>query len=185
MSVFHVPPMSASDHQRAAGALARLTDAGIARLRPRGCEYTAWDTRIAGLGVRVRPSGGASYVLLHKADGSSRRISLGSVTSRSIDDARRQCHALMARPEPARTTPPAHKVPLFREFVAGPLKETHFPRYKPSTRRGVNASLVSQLVPAFGSTPLDRITRSHVLRWFDAYSQPAPGGANHILSLLR
>ena len=163
----------------------RLTDAGIARLRPRGCEYTVWDTRIAGLGVRVRPSGGASYVLLHKADGSSRRISLGSITSRSVDDARRQCHALMARPEPTRTTQLAHKVPLFREFVAGPWKESHFPRYKPSTRRGVSASLVSQLVPAFGSTPLDRITRSHVLRWFDAYSQTAPGGANHILSLLR
>ena len=32
MSVFHVPPMSASDHQRAAGALARLTSAVLDRL---------------------------------------------------------------------------------------------------------------------------------------------------------
>ena len=30
MSVFHVPAMSASDHQRAAGALARLPGVGIA-----------------------------------------------------------------------------------------------------------------------------------------------------------
>ena len=29
----------------------RLTDAIIARLRPRDREYTVWDTRVAGLGV--------------------------------------------------------------------------------------------------------------------------------------
>ena len=77
----------------------RLTDAGIARLRPREREYTVWDTRTPGLGVRVRPSGGTSFVLLRKTDGRSTRLSLGSVTSRSVDDARRQCHALMARPD--------------------------------------------------------------------------------------
>ena len=38
---------------------------------------------------------------------------------------------------------------------------------------------------AHPSTPLDRITPNQVLRWFDAYSQTAPGGANHALKLLR
>ena len=36
-----------------------------------------------------------------------------------------------------------------------------------------------------GATPLGRITRSQVLRWFDGYSQTAPGGANRTLQLLR
>ena len=40
----------------------RLTDAGIARLRPEAREYTVWDTGIAGLGVRVRPSGNRTYI---------------------------------------------------------------------------------------------------------------------------
>ena len=35
----------------------RLTDTGVARLRPDATEYVVWDTRVAGLGVRVRPSG--------------------------------------------------------------------------------------------------------------------------------
>ena len=43
-----------------------LTDTGIARLRPREREYAVWDSRLAGLGVRVRPSGAATYVLLLK-----------------------------------------------------------------------------------------------------------------------
>ena len=163
----------------------RLTDAGIARLRPREREYTIWDTRIAGLGVRVRPSGGASFILLRKADVRSRRLSLGSVTSRRVDDIRRDCHSLMATRDSNTTTEISREVPPFRDFVAGRWKETHFPRYKPSTRSGVNAALANQLMPAFGSTPLDRITRNHVLRWFDAYSQLAPGGANHALHILR
>ena len=38
----------------------KLTDAAIARLRLREREYTVWDSRVAGLGVRVRPSGGGA-----------------------------------------------------------------------------------------------------------------------------
>ena len=54
----------------------RLADAAIARLRPREREYTVWDSLVVGLGVRVRPSGGRSYVLLEDAGGRSRRVSL-------------------------------------------------------------------------------------------------------------
>ena len=142
-------------------------------------------TRTPGLGVRVRPSGGLSFVLLRKTDGRSTRLSLGAVTSMRVDDARRQYHALMAKPDSEHPTKRTHKVPLFRNFVDGPWKDAQFPWYKPSTRRTVNNLLTSQLLPAFGVTPLDRITRHHVLHRFDAYSQTAPGGANHALRILR
>ena len=163
----------------------RLTDDGVARLRPREREYTVWDSRVAGLGVRVRPSGGASFVLLRKAEGRSSRVSLGPVASTSINDVRRRCHALMAEPESDNATEAARRAPLFRDFVSGPWKDAHFPRYKLSTRQGVNSALGNQLLPAFGATPLGCITRHQVLRWFDAYSQTAPGGANHALGVLR
>lgn len=163
----------------------RLTDAGIARFRPREREYTVWDTRTPGLGVRVRPSGGTSFVLLRKTNGRSSRLSLGSVISRSVDDARRRCHALMAEPDTEHPPTRTSKVPLFRDFAEGPWKDAHFPRYKPSTRTGRNSVLAGQLLPAFGATPLDRITRNDVLHWFDAYSRTAPGGANRALEILR
>ena len=163
----------------------RLTDAGIARLRSRGREYSVWDTRVAGLGVRVRPSGGASFVLLRKVGGRSRRISLGPITARGVDDVRRECHALMSKRDPGGTRETANRIPRFRDFVMESWTHAHVPRYKPSTRKGVKSNLVSQLLPVFGSAPLDRITRNQVMRWFDAYSQTAPGGANHALRLLR
>ena len=161
----------------------RLTDAAIARLRPEGREFTVWDTRTPGLGVRVRPTGGKSFILLHKTDGRSRRIALGAAASRSVNAVRRECHALIAERAPGQTRKP--EAPLFSDFVTGAWTDAHFPKYKPSTRKQAGAALANQLLPSFGATPIDRITRAQVLEWFDAYSRSAPGGANRTLQLLR
>ena len=163
----------------------RLTDAAIRRLRPREREFTVWDSRVPGLGVRVRPSGGRSFVLLQEVGGRSKRISLGPVSLKSIFQVRRECHARRASPELERETKPARVVPLFRGFVQGAWKECHFDRYKLWTQRGCRYALDGRLLPAFGSKPLDRITPAEVRRWFDAFSRTAPGNANYALDLLR
>ena len=163
----------------------KLTDAAIARLRPREREYTVWDSRMPGLGVRVRPSGGRSYVLLLDRGGRSKRLSLGPVGVKSLEEVRRECHARRALPEPGEETATAPPVPLFRDFVAGAWKEAHFDGYKPSTKRSIRYELAGQLLPAFGAKPLDRIGEAGVGRWFDRYSRTAPGNANHALARLR
>ena len=160
----------------------RLTDRAIARLRPREQEYTVWDNQFVGLGVRVRPTGGRSYVLLEDTGGRSRRVSLGPVSLKTIAEVRRECHARKAVPEA--TGAPRRVAPLFRDFVEGAWKEAHLDGYKPSTRKGVQSLLDRQLLPAFGSKPLDRISPAQVGRWFDRFSRTAPGNANHALDLL-
>ncbi len=163
----------------------KLTDAAVARLRPREREYTVWDIRAAGLGVRVRPTGGRSWILLLDISGRTKRISLGPVGVKSLEEVRRECHARRANPEPETKTGAARPIPLFRDFVAGPWKEAHLDRYKPSGRRTVSWLVRRQFLPAFGSKPLDRISPAHVRRWFDRYSRTAPGGANRALDVLR
>ena len=163
----------------------RLTDAAIARLRPRAREYTVWDTRVPGLGVRVRPSGGQSYVMLHETDGRSKRVSLGPVSLKKIDEVRRECHARRASPEPERGSRTTRAVPSLQEFVEDEWKQACFDRYKPSTKKGVRSMLAGRILPAFGSKPLDRITPAQVRRWFDAFSRTAPGGANRGLDIFR
>ena len=164
----------------------RLTDAAIGRLRPREREYTVWDSRLPGLGVRVRPSGGSSWIFLLKTGGGTRKISLGPVVLKTVAQVRRECHVLSAAPGNEREPEEiGHSVPSFRGFVAGAWKEAHFNRYKPSTRKGVRYVLAKQLLPAFGSKPLDRISPAQIRRWFDAFSQTAPGGANHDLEILQ
>ena len=162
----------------------KLTDAAIARLRPGEREYTVWDTGVPGLGVRVRPTGGKSYVLLERESGRSRRVSLGAVSTRPVAEIRRACHERRANPgrDPATPTGGA---PLFRDFVAGEWREARFERYKPSTRRNVRYVLERRILPAFGETPLDRIAAADVRRWFDTFSKTAPGHANYCLGVLR
>ncbi len=162
----------------------KFTDAAVARLRPREREYTVWDTRIAGLGVRVRPTGGRSWVLLLDSGGRTRRVSLGPVGVKSAAEARREALERQAAPQPEETAAPPGAAPLFRDFVAGSWKQAHFDRYKPSGQQTASGILRRQLLPAFGPKPLDRITPGHVRQWFDRYSRTAPGGANRAFTLL-
>ena len=163
----------------------RLTDAAVERLRPREREFTVWDDRTPGLGVRVRPGGGKSYVWLQRSGARSKRISLGPVSLRTVAEARRDCLARQVAHEPEKESVPRRRAPSFREFVEGEWKDAHFERYKPSTKKGHRSLLASQLLPEFGSIPLDRIAPARVRRWFDAFSRTAPGNANHSLDLLR
>ncbi len=159
----------------------RLTDANVARLKPTAREYTVWDSRHAGLGVRVRPSGHRSYVYSRKGEGSARRITLGPVVLMSVEDARSRCLAIDTGERPVRDD--GVTVPTFEEFVAG-AGRVCLDRCKPSTQKSERWALKARLLPAFGSLPLDRITLAGVTRWFDEYSRTAPGGANHVLGLL-
>ena len=159
----------------------RLTNANVARLAPAAREYTVWDTRHAGLGVRVRPSGHRSFIYCRKGEGGARRITLGPAALTGVDEARTKCLAIETgeRFDPAKRPP----VITFGDFVSGPGRAC-IDRCKPSTQKAVSWTLRARLLPAFGPMPLDRITHASVTRWFDEYSQTAPGGANHALSLL-
>ena len=105
------------------------------------------------------------------------------MSTKTVAEARQEALGRYTDPQPEKTTGPA--VPLFRDFVAGPWKEAHFDRYKPSGQETVSGFLRRQLLPAFGAKPLDRITPARVRQWFDRYSRTAPGGANRAFDILR
>ena len=73
----------------------RLTDAGVARLRPGGTEYIVKDIRVAGLGVRVRPSGHRSFVWHGTVNGKALRTTVGSAALTTVEEARSECRALL------------------------------------------------------------------------------------------
>ena len=159
----------------------RLTNANVGKLAPTAREYTAWDTCHAGLGVRVRPSGHRSFVYRRKGEGDTRRITLGPAVLMSVEEARTKCLAIETGARSGR--PEGGPVPTFGEFAAGPGKAC-FDRGKPFTRKAQARAVAARLLPAFGSTPLDRIDRAGVTRWFDECSRTAPGAANRALNLL-
>ncbi len=95
----------------------RLTDANTARLTPAASEYTVWDTRQAGLGVRVRPSGHRSFVYLRKGEDGVRRITLGPAALMGVEEARRGCLAIESGARPDRAA--AQRGPDLRGFRRG------------------------------------------------------------------
>ncbi len=161
----------------------RLTDAGVARLRAGAREYTVWDTQVAGLGVRIRPSGSRTFIYHRKTDRGVRKTSFGPAALCKVEEIRRAC--MEAAAGDAGTERKARgRAPLFRDFVAGPWKADRFARFKPSTQRDSEGILERRLLPAFGARRVDRICRRMIVRWFEAHSRSAPGAANAALNLL-
>ena len=164
----------------------RLTDAGVARLKPGGTEYIVRDSRIAGLGIRVLSSGHRSFVWHGTISGKAVRTTVGSAALMTVEEARNACRALLDGSHPLCAGGPASGgVPLFREFVMQDWLPARRDRYSPGWGKQVDRMAQRQLLPAFGALRLDRIGRPHVERWFDAISRKAPGAANKTLALLR
>ena len=154
----------------------KLTDALIRRLKPGPREYTVRDTVVPSLGVRVHPSGGCSYV--NFVDG--RKVSLGPATLKAIKDTRAE-----SRVQLSDGVTDKRSVPLFRDFVAGPWRDSWVHRCKPSTISLRDRLVQGRLLPEFGGLRLDRVTRMMIQRWFDDCSRTAPGTANLSLQTLR
>ena len=136
--------------------------------------FRLWDTRHAGLGVRVRPSGHRSYVYCRKGESGARRMTLAPAALMGVEEARARCLTLETAARSGR--PERGAVPTFGDFAAGPVK-ARLDKLKSSARKGASWVLRRHLLPAFGPSPLDWIAPANVHRWFDEYSRTAPGGA--------
>ena len=165
----------------------RLTDAAVRKLRPGNTEYIVRDNRIAGLGVRVRPSGHRSFVWHGTVNGRAVRTTIGSTALMTVKEARTACRALLDGSHPLCSEDPAGRaaVPLFRDFVM----EDWLPARRGHCSQGwgerVDRMIRTRLLPTFGALRLDRIGRPHVERWFDNMSRKTPGAANIALVVLR
>ncbi|MYE02770.1 MAG: tyrosine-type recombinase/integrase [Alphaproteobacteria bacterium] len=165
----------------------RLTDAGVARLRPGETEYIVRDTRAAGLGVRVRPSGHRSFVWHGTVNSKVVRTTIGSAALMTVEEARSACRTLLDGSHPLCAGDPARRaaVPLFRDFVMEDWLPAYRGRYSSGWGKRVDRMVKRQLLPAFGAMRLDRIGRPAIERWFDAMSRKTPGAANTTLAVLR
>lgn len=57
----------------------RLTEKQVESLPPRTEDYCAWDSEVVGLGVRVRPTGAKSFVLMYRRGGKQRKHTMGKL----------------------------------------------------------------------------------------------------------
>ncbi len=164
----------------------RLTVKAIAAAKPGAMERTLWDTQLAHFGVRVQPSGVKSYIIQTRVNGRMRKITLGRFPELSLDAARREGAAVLARLWSGEDVKPARKnrAPLFRDF-AKRYRERRRHRWKPSSLETHDIYMRNRLMPAFGRMRLDAIDHARVSAWFDAASVDKPGAANRAFEILR
>ena len=158
----------------------------IAAARPADKEYTLWDNLLGHFGVRVQPSGVRSYIVQTRVGGHIRKVTLGRFPELSLDAARREGAAVLARLWGGEDVVPPRKkkAPLFRDF-AKRYRERRRHRWKPSSLETYDIYLRNRLMPHFGRLRLDAIDHKRVSAWFDAASVEKPGAANRAFEILR
>jgi Arm domain-containing DNA-binding protein len=76
-----------------------ITKSLVDGLEPRGSEYTVWDAKLPGFGVRVRPTGAMSFIVVYRAGTGRtapfRRFTVGAVGKIAPDAARTQAKILL------------------------------------------------------------------------------------------
>ena len=77
----------------------RITKRVVDSLKKRPSEYAVWDATMPGFGVRVRPTGAMSYVVVYRAGSGRgapyRRYTIGMVGKLTPEKARRRAKAIL------------------------------------------------------------------------------------------
>ena len=175
-------------------ATKRLTDTGIANLNPPADgRVEVWDAIVPGLGLRV----GArrkTFVVMARAEGRLRRISLGVFPGMGIADARRKAREIIEQaqngidPVEARRAAKAVKTQQRANTISASVEE-FIERYaRPRQRSWLQTKrrLEIYLVEAFGDLPVSSLTRTDIVRVLDGVQEKGFAiGANRTLANIK
>jgi integrase len=165
-------------------AMPKITKSLIDGLKPKPSgDLFVWDTELRGLGVRMKPSGRASYIVQYKtAHGATRRMVVGQIGALAPDEARKQARARLAEVEQGRD-PSGERHERRTAITVKELCEqylevaragnvtTRFRRAKRASTVAIDEGRVSRhIVPLIGGKLANELTRADVQRMCDAIS---------------
>jgi integrase len=152
----------------------RITKRVVDSLKIRPSEYTEWDAKLTGFGVRVRPSGAMSYVVGYRA-GSGRavpkqRLTIGAVGKITPEQARTLAQGILGAvahgrdPAKERRKAEASAENTLRSVIDNYLAREGGNLRTAEDRRAAFERLV---YPALGDHQIDSIRRSEIVRLLD------------------
>ena len=169
----------------------RITKKAVDEITPTGAEFTVWDRDLTGFGVRVRPNGAMSFVVVYRAGNGRKaavkKLTVGAVGRLTPDEARglakKALGAVANGHDPAADKSDASKGLTVRELADVFLSDHVRAKRKNATIERYEHSLRAHIVPEFGSTKVDKLTRSAVSK-LHLKLKATPAMANYSLAVI-
>src|SRR5262249_6072824 len=156
-----------SAQERAAMADLRITKRVVDALKPRTKEFTVWDGKMPGFGVRVRPTGAMSYIVVYRAGSGrgapTRRYTIAGVGKIAPENARSRARALLGSVahghDPAGEKAAERGTPTVAELADRFMVEHVEPKRRPGTTTFYRHILSKIVRPELGAAKADKVTR--------------------------
>jgi integrase len=169
----------------------RITKRVVDALKPRTSEFTVWDGKMPGFGVRVRPTGAMSYIIVYRAGSGRgapvRRYTIGGVGKIAPESARRRARALLGSVahgcDPAGEKTTERGTPTVAELADRFMAEHVEPKRKPGTTAFYRHILSKIVSPELGATKADKLTRAQMAK-LHAKLLATPFQANRVLAVV-
>ena len=169
----------------------RITKRTVDALKPNGSEFTAWDAAVSGFGVRVRPTGAMSYVVVYRAGSGRgapvRRYTIATVGKIAPERARARAKVILGAVahghDPAGEKTTERGVPTVADLADRFMAEHVEPKRKDRTAEFYRDILDRMVKPAVGTTKADKLTRQQVGKLHSSLAD-TPFQANRVLAVV-
>jgi len=146
----------------------KLTKRHVDAAEIQDADYFIWDDDLAGFGLRVLPSGRKGYMVQYRVGRRSRRVSLGSSTVLTCEQARTRAIAILSAARngvDAAAKRDADRQAITVKQLADRFDEEHVSvRVKESTAKGYRRLLKLTILPALGRHRVTEVTRADVAK---------------------
>jgi integrase len=146
----------------------RITKRVVDSLKIRPSEYAVWDATMPGFGVRVRPTGAMSYVVVYRAGSGRgapyRRYTIGTIGKITPEKARLWAKSILGAvahgKDPAGEKTSERGAPTVAELADRFMAEHIEPKRKPGTATFYRDILDRIVKLELGTTKADKVTRA-------------------------
>ena len=169
----------------------RISKRVVDGLEVRSREYTWWDSKMPCFGVRIRPSGAKSYVVVYRAGSGRgapfRRYTIASVGKITPENARQQAQSILGAvargQDPAGERASERKSPTIAELTDRFLTEHVESKRKPGTAIFYRDILTRIVMPELGTAKADKVTRAQIAKLHGTL-KATPFQANRVLAVV-